>query len=95
MNTENISGLKEPDFEKIAEMDPDLIIISTRQSEAYDELSEIAPTMYLELDPAKYMESFEENVKILGEIFGKEAEVDKGINEVKKSIDAMKEKAGC
>src|SRR5690625_4926138 len=29
---ENIGSLKEPDFEKIAEIDPDLIIISGRQS---------------------------------------------------------------
>src|SRR5699024_2907688 len=34
---ENIGALKEPDFEKIAEIDPDLIIISGRQSDVYDQ----------------------------------------------------------
>lgn len=90
---ENVGSLKEPDFEKIAEINPDLIIISTRQAELYDQFTELAETIYFELDPANYMESFENNVKIIGEIFGKEAEVEKGINEVKESIEAIKEKA--
>src|SRR5699024_2906491 len=38
---ENVGGLKEPDFEKIAEIDPDLIIISGRQGDMYDELQEL------------------------------------------------------
>lgn len=90
---ENVGSLKEPDFEKIAEINPDLIIISTRQAELYDQLSEIADTVYVELDPADYMESFENNVKLIGEIFGKEAEVETAVEEVKASIDAIKEKA--
>lgn len=90
---ENVGSLKEPDFEKIAEINPDLIIISTRQAELYDQLSEIADTVYVELDPADYMESFENNVKLIGEIFDKEAEVETAVEEVKASIDAIKEKA--
>src|SRR5699024_2055404 len=43
----NIGSLKEPDFEKIHEMDPGLIIISGRQSDAYEDLKEIAPTLYV------------------------------------------------
>src|SRR5699024_5926919 len=44
---ENIGSLKEPDFEKIDAMGPDLILISGRQSDLYDQLAEIAPTIYL------------------------------------------------
>ena len=90
---ENVGSLKEPDFEKIAEIDPDLIIISGRQAELYDQFTELAETIYFELDPANYMESFENNATTIGEIFGKEAEVEEGINEVKESIEAIKEKA--
>src|SRR5699024_7719924 len=42
---ENVGSLKEPDFEKIAEVDPGLIIISGRQSDLYDQLKDIAPTI--------------------------------------------------
>ena len=75
--TENAGGLKEPDFEKINEIAPDLILISGRQSDAYEELSKIAPTVYVGVDTTKYMESFEENVTLLGKIFGKEREAAK------------------
>ena len=51
--TENAGGLKEPDFEAISELAPDLILISARQAEAYDQLSEIAPTVYVGVDTYK------------------------------------------
>src|SRR5699024_8808418 len=47
---ENVGGLKEPDFEKIAEIDPDLIIISGRQGDMYDELQELGDTIFLGVD---------------------------------------------
>jgi iron complex transport system substrate-binding protein len=90
---ENVGGLKEPDFEKISEIDPDLIIISGRQQDAYEELSEIAPTIFLGVDPSHYMESFEKNTKTLGEIFDKESEVEEELAKVKESIEALHKKA--
>ncbi|WP_141992850.1 siderophore ABC transporter substrate-binding protein [Bacillus sp. B4EP4a] len=91
--TENAGGLKEPDFEKINEIAPDLILISGRQSEAYEELSKIAPTVFVGVDTTKYMESFEENVTLLGKIFDKEDEAAKELASVEENIKALKEKA--
>ncbi|MBT2602756.1 siderophore ABC transporter substrate-binding protein [Bacillus sp. ISL-53] len=91
--TENAGGLKEPDFEKINEIAPDLILISGRQSEAYEELSKIAPTVFVGVDTTKYMESFEENVTLLGKIFDKEDEAAKQLASVEENINALKEKA--
>lgn len=90
---ENIGGLKEPDFEKINEMKPDLIIISGRQSDMYEDLSEIAPTIHLGVDATRYMESFKENVGKIAEIFGKEDAVDAEIKAVEEKIAAINEKA--
>ncbi|SNS76670.1 iron complex transport system substrate-binding protein [Bacillus sp. OK838] len=91
--TENAGGLKEPDFEKINEMAPDLILISGRQTEAYKELSKIAPTVYVGVDTANYMESFKENVTLLGKIFDKKDEAAKELARVDENINALKEKA--
>ncbi len=91
--TENAGGLKEPDFEKINEIAPDLILISGRQSEAYEELSKIAPTVFVGVDTTKYMESFEENVTLLGKIFDKKDEAAKELASVEENINALKEKA--
>ncbi|WP_285768295.1 siderophore ABC transporter substrate-binding protein [Peribacillus sp. SI8-4] len=90
--TENAGGLKEPDFEKINELAPDLILISGRQSEAYEELSKIAPTVFVGVDTTKYMESFKENVTLLGKIFGKEDKATKELASVEENINALKEK---
>src|SRR5690625_81445 len=88
---ENVGGLKEPDFEKIAEIDPDLIIISDRQSELYDQLEELSTTIHLGVDTENYMESFETNVHIIGEIFDKEAEVEEALSDIEATIEETKE----
>lgn len=73
----NVGGLKEPDFEKIAELKPDLIIIQGRQADSFDEFSKIAPTIYIDTDNQHYMKSFKENTKVLGQIFDKEDQAKK------------------
>ncbi len=90
---ENIGSLKEPDFEKIAEIDPDLIIISGRQGELYDQFQELGDTIFLGVDTTRYMESFEENVQTIGEIFGKEEEADTALAEIEDSIASVQQKA--
>ena len=89
----NVGSLKEPDFEKINEIQPDLIIISGRQIDLYEEFQEIAPTVYLPLDTTKYLESFKENTMTIGEIFGKEKEVEEGLAAIDEDIKALHEKA--
>lgn len=89
----NVGGLKEPDFEAINEIQPDLIIISGRQQDSYDKFSEIAPTIFMGVDTNKYMNSFKENVKTIGEIFGKEEQADKELASIDKDIADLKEKA--
>lgn len=90
---ENVGGLKEPDFEKLSEIDPELIIISSRQADLYDQLSEIAPTIYLGVDPTDYMNSFEKNVGIIGELFDKEDEAQAELDTIQEQIDATTKKA--
>jgi iron complex transport system substrate-binding protein len=90
---ENVGGLKEPDFEKINSLSPDLIIISGRQQDSYEEFSKIAPTLYVAVDNANYMESFTNNVKTLGKIFGKEAEVEAELATINDSVQALNTKA--
>ncbi len=86
-------GLKEPDFEAIHEIQPDLIIISSRQVDLYEDFQEIAPTIYLGVDTTRYMESFKENAAIVGEIFGKEKEIESELAAIDEDIQALNEKA--
>lgn len=90
---ESAGGIKEPDLEKINQMKPDLIIISGRQSDFQEELSKIAPTLFLSVDTKKPWESIQQNVLTLGEIFDKESEAKKQIKELATEIEKTADKA--
>ncbi|RAV02081.1 siderophore ABC transporter substrate-binding protein [Paenibacillus sp. YN15] len=89
---QNVGTLVEADFEKLSAVKPDLIIISGRLSSKYEELQKLGPTIYLGLDTAKYMESYENNAKIIGQIFGKEKEVEAELAKVKQSVQELNAK---
>ena len=86
---EDVGTLFEPNFEKIFELQPDVIFVSGRQAEVYDELAKIAPTVYMEVDNSNYMESVSENVKLLGKIFSKEDLVEKELSDIKSAIENL------
>lgn len=90
---ENIGSLKEPDFDKLSEMAPDLILISSRQASQYDELSKIGPTVYVGLDTTNFVDSFKGNMNIIGKIFNKEDEVKEKVTAIDEKIASVKEKA--
>src|SRR5699024_4412284 len=90
---ENIGSLKEPDFEKIAEIDPDLIIISGRQSDLYDQLQELGPTVYLGVDTENYIDSFKENADTIGGIFDTEDEVASRLDDIDGQVEEINELA--
>ncbi len=85
----NAGSLKEPDLEAVYEMNPDLIIISGRQADYYEELNEIAPTIYMAIDNENYLDSFQENMTLLGDIFNKEEVVEAGLKEVTEKVEAL------
>nr|WP_310550025.1 siderophore ABC transporter substrate-binding protein [Paenibacillus sp. YX.27] len=91
----NVGSLKEPDLEQISAIDPDLILISGRQSDYYEELSKLGPTVFMGVDSARYMDSFEENTETLGRIFGKEKEVEAELKKVEDSIQTLKDKVSA
>jgi len=88
----SIGSLKEPDMEKIFELTPDLIIISGRQSDYYEELNKIAPTIHLGVKNENYLDSFAENMNILGEIFGEEKAVEKELANITEAIEELNAK---
>ena len=91
----NVGSLKEPDFETIYGLKPDLIIISGRQASLYEEFKEIAPTIFMGVDTSNYMDSFKNNVTLLGEIFGKEDEVKEELEAVEETIQSIRNLAAA
>ncbi|WP_212113079.1 siderophore ABC transporter substrate-binding protein [Bartonella queenslandensis] len=83
---EKIGTLFEPDYEKIATLQPDLIIISSRTQAKYNDLSKIAPTIDLTIGNENSLEDIKRNVSILGKIFGKEQEAEKEITKLNETL---------
>ncbi|WP_342415592.1 siderophore ABC transporter substrate-binding protein [Paenibacillus sp. FSL R10-2782] len=85
--------LFEPDYEKISDLSPGLIIIGGRQADAYKELSKIAPTISLAVDTKDFVNSFKKNVETLGQIFDKEDAAKQELATIDSSIKAVHDKA--
>lgn len=86
----NAGGIKEPDLDAIFEFEPEVIFISGRQSDYYDKLNEIAPTVYVDLNTANYMDDFHNNVINIGAVFGKSEEAEIFLAEVDKKVEDVK-----
>ncbi len=86
-----VGTLFEPDFEAVAELNPDLIVTAARSSSAYDELAEITTTIDLTaavggaFDPAAAIERATQ----LGEIFGAEDAVAALVGDIETRIDEI------
>ncbi|SIT89076.1 siderophore ABC transporter substrate-binding protein [Edaphobacillus lindanitolerans] len=88
----NVGSLKEPDFETIHALKPDVIFISGRQADLYDQFAEIAPTVYIPLDTTDYVNSFKENMNTVAEIFNKEDEMKEELADIDDRIAGIQEK---
>ena len=70
-----------PDLDKIAELKPDLILMTGEQEDLYDELSEIAPTVGYQINTDENWDYHETSLKV-AEIFDKRDEMKKDLNRV-------------
>lgn len=88
----NVGTLKEPNLEEIYNFKPDVIFISGRQVDFYEELNKIAPTIYVDLDYTKYMEDLKTNILNVGTIFNKQDLAMEKYNQLVAKIETAKEK---
>lgn len=91
----NVGTLQEPDWERIYALSPELILISGRQSSLYEEFAAIAPTVYVGIDTSRYMQSFAENVTLLGKIFGQEEQVARELAKIDEAVAELRQKASA
>lgn len=83
-----VGSMFEPDFEGIASLEPDLIFISARTSKAYEDLSEIAPVVYLNypgIDNPNIIDTVKNNVALIASIYG----VEEKASDLNNALDAQ------
>jgi iron complex transport system substrate-binding protein len=93
--TKEVGPMESPDLEAIAALKPDLIVsASVRHDALYDELSKIAPTVFVKTTGPQW----QQNVTTLGTVLGAEAEATSTLaaykERAKKVGDAINAKAG-
>lgn len=83
-DTEDVGPLETPDLEAIAALEPDVIVSATVRHDAlYDELSKIAPTVFVKTTGPQWRE----NVTFLAEVLGAEG---KAVEELAEYTDRAK-----
>lgn len=88
---ENVGTIEQPNLERIAALQPDLILSSKLRHEAiYDRLSEIAPTVFAETTGVTWKENFDLHAEALGKEDAAEAVKD----QYQKSIEAFQDTLG-
>lgn len=70
-----------PDLDKIAELKPDLILMTGEQEDLYEELSEISPTVGYQINTDENWDYHETSLKV-AEIFDKRDEMKKDLDRV-------------
>lgn len=88
---QSVGSVNELDFEAINEIKPELIIISGRQSKFYDKLSQIAPTIFVGINNADFLNSFENKTLTIAKLYDKEDEARAKIEAIKADINSAKQ----
>ncbi|MFC6276031.1 siderophore ABC transporter substrate-binding protein [Psittacicella hinzii] len=86
----NVGTLVQPDLEAIANLNPDLIIVSGRQVKIYDQLKQIAPIYNVSLDNVKPYESIVDNFKTIAQLTGTENKAKELLTALDKKVEALK-----
>lgn len=87
----DVGTLQEPDYEALARLDPDLVIVGFRSAAAYPELSKSFPTVDATFEwSGDYLANFGESATMLGEIFGKESEVETALADIEAQAEEIR-----
>lgn len=88
----NLGTLFEPNYEAVNAAQPDLIIVGSRSSAKYKNLSGIAPTIDMPTDNSQPMKSSLANAQLLGRIFDKEAQAQALSEELTQAAEQLRAK---
>lgn len=86
----NVGSMKEANVEAIYDFNPDVIFIGGRLESYYEELSKIAPTVYVSLSADNYIADVKENINNVATIFNKTEEAKAKLAELDEKAEEAK-----
>ncbi len=85
-------SMKKPDFTLLKQAKPDLIVITGRQGEQYEALSAIAPTIDMSIDATQYLDSFQQNAYLWGQLLDQATQTEAQLDQLMKKINSTQHK---
>lgn len=90
-----LGTLFEPDYEAVNAARPDLVITGGRSSAKFAQLSKMAPTIDMAEDNARPVEAAASNALMLGKVFGKEAQAEARVAEIRTAIAELRSRTAA
>ncbi|MCU4412540.1 ABC transporter substrate-binding protein [Acinetobacter sp. WU_MDCI_Axc73] len=84
--------VKDPNLERVAASQPQLILMSGRMENVVNELKSIAPTYFVDVDYSDQFNSFKQQTLNIAEIVGKKVEAENQLKKLESDISALKQK---
>ena len=89
----DIGGLKDFNLEYINTFKPEVIIISGRQQDFYQELSSIAPVWQIDSLPAPYLQGTRQNIRDMGKLFAVGEAAEKALADIDRAAGEVRDRA--
>ncbi|MFD2176122.1 iron-siderophore ABC transporter substrate-binding protein [Veronia pacifica] len=89
----DIGTRSEPNYELLAELKPDVILIASPQKDLFERLSEIAPVLFYQTYSEKHdnISAAFQSFRQIAQVLGKEAVADKKLALISERMDELKE----
>ncbi len=88
----DVGTAKEPNLEKIAESQPQLILMSGRMENLMGQIQGIAPVYFNQVDYNDRLNSFRQHTLNIADMVGKRAEAEQQLSDLSKNIQALQQK---
>ncbi|MFD2557272.1 siderophore ABC transporter substrate-binding protein [Sphingobacterium tabacisoli] len=88
-----VGNVKTPNMEAVAALKPDFILIGGRMGNYYDSLSMVAPTVIFGTDEKDFWGSFEQSVRDIARLHGKEKIAEAKLTALRQKAAKVQEKA--
>lgn len=88
-----IGSLFQPDYEALARLQPDLILVGGRSAAKYEVLSKIAPTLDMSVGGQTMLADMRRNTETLAALYGKQAQGQALMAKLQSEVDSLRQQA--
>ncbi|MBK0063388.1 MULTISPECIES: siderophore ABC transporter substrate-binding protein [unclassified Acinetobacter] len=88
----DVGTVKDPNLERVAASQPQLVLMSGRMENVINEIKTIAPTYFVDVDYNDQFNSFKQQTLNIAEMVGKKAEAEQQLQTLESDIATLKER---